>query len=82
MGIFLIKYKIETIISFPFIAISFIYYLNIGLQKNSLAQSPELIFRSKKLMLLFLVTVIIFLKTTKIDIPMFYIFQNISLIRY
>lgn len=82
MGIFLIKYKIETLISFPFIAISFIYYLNIGLHKNSLAQSPELIFRDKKLILLFLVTVIVFLITTKIDIPMFYIFQNISLIKY
>ena len=82
MGIFLIKYKIETLISFPFIAMSFIYYLNIGLQKNSLAQSPELIFRNKKLMLLFLVTVIVFLITIKIDVPIFHIFQNISLISY
>jgi 4-hydroxybenzoate polyprenyltransferase len=82
MGVFLIKYKIETLISFPFIAMSFIYYLNIGLKKNSLAQSPELIFKNKKLMLLFLVTVIIFLITTKIDVPMFYIFQNISLLKY
>ena len=82
MGIFLIKYKIETLISFPFIALSFIYYLNIGLQKNSLAQSPELIFKNKKLMLLFLLTVTVFLISTKIDIPIFHIFQNTSLMRY
>jgi 4-hydroxybenzoate polyprenyltransferase len=82
MGIFLIKYKIETLLSFPFIALSFIYYLNIGLQKNSLAQSPELIFRNKKLMLLFLVTVIVFLISIKIYVPILYVFQNISLMKY
>jgi 4-hydroxybenzoate polyprenyltransferase len=82
MGIFLIKYKIETLLSFPFIALSFIYYLNLGLQKNSLAQSPELIFRDKKLILLFLVTVIVFLISIKIYVPILYVFQNISLMKY
>ena len=41
LGIFLIKYKIEFIISFPFIALLFAYYLSISLRLGSAAMHPE-----------------------------------------
>ena len=41
MGIFLIKYKIEFLISFPFFALLFVWYLKIALQPASVAVSPE-----------------------------------------
>ncbi|MGR3762422.1 UbiA family prenyltransferase (plasmid) [Roseobacteraceae bacterium NS-SX3] len=41
LGIFLIKYKIEFILSFPFIALLFAYYLSISLRRGSAAMHPE-----------------------------------------
>ncbi|PWE32945.1 prenyltransferase [Maritimibacter sp. 55A14] len=41
MGIFLIKYKIEFLISFPFFALLFAWYLKIALQPASVAMNPE-----------------------------------------
>lgn len=41
LGIFLIKYKIEFLISFPFIALMFTWYMKIALQPTSVAMNPE-----------------------------------------
>jgi 4-hydroxybenzoate polyprenyltransferase len=41
LGIFLIKYKIEFIISFPFFAFLFVWYQSIALRPNSTAINPE-----------------------------------------
>ena len=41
LGIFLIKYKIEFIISFPFFALLFVWYMKIASQPSSLAINPE-----------------------------------------
>ena len=52
LGIFLIKYKIEFILTFPFIVGLFTVYFRLGLSKNSIAQTPEKLYRSKELILL------------------------------
>ncbi|MBF0344993.1 MAG: UbiA family prenyltransferase [Nitrospirae bacterium] len=44
LGIFLIKYRIEFITSFPLFAVLFTWYLKIGLQHDSPAQRPERLF--------------------------------------
>ena len=49
LGIFLIKYKVELILLFPFIAIIFVHYLSLSLEKNPITQHPEKIFLDKKL---------------------------------
>ena len=41
LGIFLIKYKVEFIISFPFFALLFVWYLKISLAPKSTAINPE-----------------------------------------
>jgi len=49
-GVFLVKYKIEYIISVPFFALLFCWYLNLGLQHNSVAQRPEALYKEYRLL--------------------------------
>jgi len=45
LGVFLVKYKIEFILSIPFFIILFVWYLQIGMQTNSVSQAPEKLYR-------------------------------------
>jgi 4-hydroxybenzoate polyprenyltransferase len=70
LGIFLIKYRVEFILLFPFISILFVWYLSIGMRPLSAAQSPEKLFRERKFFffLIFLTCLTIILSF--IDIPL------------
>ena len=57
LGIFLIKYKIEFILTFPFIVGLFTVYFKLGLSKNSIAQTPEKLYKSKALILLIILII-------------------------
>ena len=76
MAIFLVKYRHEYILSFPFFAALFTYYLRVGLQKESIAQAPEKLYQSKGLMVILLLLVLSVLGLTFYDIdlvePLFY----------
>lgn len=50
LGIFLIKYRIEFLLSFPLFALLFSWYLSIGLKPLSPTQSPEKFYHEKKFM--------------------------------
>ena len=69
IGEFLIKYKIELLLSFPFFAVLFTWYLAIGLKSDSAAQAPEKLYREAAFMgfaaLTFAVVLILFV----VDIP-------------
>lgn len=69
LGIFLIKYRIELLLSFPLFALLFTWYLQIGFKENSPAQYPEKLYKEKHFML-FLVTLctVIFILLF-VDIP-------------
>jgi decaprenyl-phosphate phosphoribosyltransferase len=45
LGVFLIKYRIEFLLSMPFLALLFTWYLVIGMRAQSVAQSPENLYR-------------------------------------
>jgi 4-hydroxybenzoate polyprenyltransferase len=47
LAIFLIKYRIEFVLSFPLFAILFVWYLAIGMKAESAAQRPEKLFRER-----------------------------------
>ena len=47
LGVFLIKYRIEFLVSMPFLAFLFTWYLVIGMRAHSPAQSPEKLYREK-----------------------------------
>jgi decaprenyl-phosphate phosphoribosyltransferase len=51
LGVFLVKYKIELILSFPFIAILFAWYLSMGMEEDSAAQHPEKLLSQRIFML-------------------------------
>jgi 4-hydroxybenzoate polyprenyltransferase len=44
LAIFLIKYRIEFLLTFPLFSLMFTWYLAIGLKPNSAAQAPERLF--------------------------------------
>lgn len=45
LGIFLIKYRVEFLLSFPLFALLFAWYLSIGMQPHSPTQTPEKLYR-------------------------------------
>jgi hypothetical protein len=45
LGVFLIKYRIEFLLTFPFFALLFTWYMAIGLRAESAAQAPEKLYR-------------------------------------
>jgi len=48
LGIFLIKYRIEFLVLFPFLALLFSWYLKIGMQSDSVAQKPERLYGERR----------------------------------
>jgi len=50
-GAFLIRYRIELILTFPLIALVMAVYCNIAFEPNSAAQHPEYLYRNKPLMI-------------------------------
>ena len=47
LGVFLVKYRIELLLSLPGFAILFSWYLYLGIKPDSPAQKPEAIYREK-----------------------------------
>ncbi|WEX75265.1 UbiA family prenyltransferase [Sinorhizobium numidicum] len=69
---FLVKYRLEYIVAMPFIAVLFSSYLWLSLLRNSIAQRPERLFRSRRLVAALCLAVFALLVTSFVDIPSFY----------
>jgi 4-hydroxybenzoate polyprenyltransferase len=69
LGIFLIKYRVEYLLTFPAFAALFGLYLALSMQHGSVAQKPERLFQEPKLAIVVLVIVIILGFTTFVDLP-------------
>jgi 4-hydroxybenzoate polyprenyltransferase len=69
LGIFLIKYRIELLVSFPFLALLFVWYLRIGMRVNSVTQRPEQLYTEKKFVLFTIFLVILIGALFVIDMP-------------
>lgn len=80
LGISLIKYRIEFIVLFPFIAGLFVWYFHIGLKENSIVQNPEKLYKEKRFILFILFLVVLFSALCFIDIPILYKFNGVVLI--
>ena len=48
LGVFLVKYRIEFLLTFPLLSLMFTWYLAIGLKPNSAAQAPERLFTERR----------------------------------
>jgi decaprenyl-phosphate phosphoribosyltransferase len=69
MGIFLVKNRIEMLLSFPFFALLFAWYLKIGLLKDSPVQGSEKLWTRKWFMLYLVLFTILICLLMFVDIP-------------
>lgn len=69
MGIFLFKHRLEYLLFTPFLAILFAYYHSLGVQPFSHQQAPQHIIKDTRLMLLCILTALVFIVTSWVDIP-------------
>jgi 4-hydroxybenzoate polyprenyltransferase len=69
LGIFLIKNRIELLLSFPLFALLFVWYLKIGFKKDSLVQYPEKLYKEKIFMLYLTALCAILFFLLYVDIP-------------
>jgi decaprenyl-phosphate phosphoribosyltransferase len=74
LGIFLIKYRIELMLSFPLFAVLFVWYLAIGMRPHSPTKDPEKFYRERGFMayVVFLAAAVWLLLV--VDIPVLNIF--------
>jgi decaprenyl-phosphate phosphoribosyltransferase len=68
-GAFLMRYRIELVLAFPFVAWVMATYMAIGLKPDSAAQAPERLYREPHLLAAILACVAAFAITMSFDIP-------------
>lgn len=69
LGVFLVKHRIELLLSLPFISVLFAWYLFIGMKPNSIAQTPEKLYHEKKFIIYLTLLIIMVLLLLVVDIP-------------
>ena len=80
LAVFLVKYRIEYILTFPLLAALFVVYLRMGLREGSSAAAPEKLYRERLLMGLVVVIVAAFGVLTIVDLPILETLTEPSLI--
>lgn len=78
LGVFIIRYHLELILSVPLIAGFFGYYLSVALKPHSAAQSPERLYRERGLMCYLVVCMVAFLGLMLVEIPALYDVFNVD----
>src|ERR1700730_13792843 len=81
IAIFLVKYRIELLLTFPLLAVLFTWYLAIGFKRDSPAQAPEKLYREVAFLGFAAFTFIARAVRFFIHIPLLQAFQEPYLIR-
>jgi decaprenyl-phosphate phosphoribosyltransferase len=73
LGVFLIKYRIEFLLTMPFLALLFTWYLHIGMSVDSVTQRPEKLYRERSFVayvaaLSLLIAILFFLDLPWLDV--------------
>lgn len=69
LGIFLIKYKIEFLLSFPLFALLFAWYLSIGMRARSPTQEPSQLYKEKRFVAYLVILSMVVGLLIMVDIP-------------
>lgn len=69
-GVFMVKYKIEFILTLPFYSVLFAWYFNIGMKTDSSAQRPEKLYQELGFSSYVILVVVITLAALFINLPM------------
>ncbi len=78
LGVFIVRYKLELLLSVPMIAGFFAMYLHVTLKPNSPVQNPEHLYRERTLMIYLSLCVVAFLGLMFVDIPALYDVFNVT----
>jgi 4-hydroxybenzoate polyprenyltransferase len=77
LGVFIIRYHLELILSVPLLAGFFAFYLHVALKKDSVAQAPERLHREYGLMGYLVLCVGVFVLLMFVQIPALYDIFNV-----
>ncbi|MEM7098536.1 MAG: UbiA prenyltransferase family protein [Pseudomonadota bacterium] len=69
LGVFLVKYRIEFVLSLPLFAILFVWYLRIGMRAKSVTQTPEKLYKERRFGLFVIVLVLVVTVLFFYDLP-------------
>jgi decaprenyl-phosphate phosphoribosyltransferase len=69
LGAFIMRYRLELIFSFPFIALVMAAYLSVAFKHDSAAQAPEKLYREPMLMVSVIVCTVVMTALCFVDIP-------------
>ena len=69
LATFLMKHKIEYILTFPLFATLFVWYLNIGFRHNSPVQKPEKLYKETPFIIFLVFLAVVSVVLTKIEVP-------------
>ena len=72
IGIFMVRYKLELILSVPFLAGFFAYYMRLGLQPDSPVQNPEKLYKERGFFAYAILAATVFVALMFTDIPACY----------
>jgi len=80
LGVFLVKYRIELLLSLPLLACMFAWYLWLGMKPDSPAQRPEHLYRETSFISFVALVVVVMAALLFVDIPSLRWFLNNSFI--
>jgi 4-hydroxybenzoate polyprenyltransferase len=69
LSVFLVKYRIEYVLTLPVLIVLFTYYYLLSMRPGSAAQKPEILFRESRLNIIVAALVAVFILTSFIDMP-------------
>lgn len=78
LGVFIIRYHLELILSIPLIAGFFSYYLRVSLKPDSPVQAPEKLYREKGLMVYLTLCIGVFLLLMFVRVNVLYQWFNVT----
>lgn len=76
LAIFLIKYRVELLLSFPLFSLLFVWYLAMGMKDGSAAQNPELLYKEKAFMAYVVFLGLTILVLLSVDLPWLQLFVD------
>lgn len=78
LGVFIVRYKLELLLSVPLLAGFFAYYLHVTFKENSPVQNPEHLYKQYGLMIYLVVTLVVFFALLFVEIPYLYQVFNVE----
>ena len=68
-GVFLIKYKVEFLLTAPFLAFLFVWYMHIGMRDDAVTQRPEKLYQEKTFMIYLVFLGVMIATVFFVDLP-------------